>query len=110
MNTCDTSSSIIKWNSEDVVVSYISPKDGKPHRYFVDFWIKYIDKQGNTKTALVEVKPFHQTVPPKKKDDIKSMVLYAVNLAKWEAAKKVADASNCEWMLLHEYNLGIKKL
>ena len=58
---CDTNSSILQWNSEEVVVPYRSPLDNRIHRYFVDFWIKFRDKNGDIKTNLIEIKPFTQT-------------------------------------------------
>ena len=37
---CDTSNSIIEWGSEEVIIPYLSPWDGRIHRYFPDFYIK----------------------------------------------------------------------
>ena len=49
---CDTNSSILQWNSEEVVIPYRSPLDNRIHRYFVDFWIKFRDKNGDVKTRV----------------------------------------------------------
>ena len=40
MRYLDQNSSIVKWSSEEVVVPYRSPLDGRVHRYFPDFWIR----------------------------------------------------------------------
>ena len=37
---CDDNPNILKWSSENVVVPYIHPVDGRVHRYFVDNYIK----------------------------------------------------------------------
>ena len=31
---CDNSTSIIEWGSEEIIIPYLSPKDGRMHRYF----------------------------------------------------------------------------
>ena len=38
---CDRNEKIIEWGSEEVVIPYRSPIDGKLHRYFPDFYIKF---------------------------------------------------------------------
>src|SRR5581483_9137771 len=62
MLRCDTDPNIVEWSSEEIVIPYVSPLDGKVHRYFPDFKIK--TKQG--KTMVIEIKPLTQTKPPKK--------------------------------------------
>ena len=52
MRYLDTTSSILKWSSEEVVIPYRSPIDGRRHRYFPDFWIKIINN-GNTPNAAI---------------------------------------------------------
>jgi hypothetical protein len=37
---CDSSASIIEWGSEEIIIPYLSPWDGKKHRYYPDFYIK----------------------------------------------------------------------
>ena len=54
---CDTNDKIVKWASESIVVPYISPVDNKPHRYFVDFIVKYLDKDNKETVTLIEIKP-----------------------------------------------------
>ena len=36
----DTSDAIIEWGSEEIIIPYLSPKDGRMHRYFPDFYIR----------------------------------------------------------------------
>ena len=42
---CDKNDAVIQWQSEEIN-SYKSPVDGKWHRYFPDFMIKYKDATG----------------------------------------------------------------
>ena len=68
----DGHSAVLEWSSETIVIPYISPLDGKPHRYFTDFWYKYLDREGNHQELLVEVKPAQEVLlvehptPPKR--------------------------------------------
>jgi len=109
---CDVSSNILEWNSEEVVVPYISPVDNKRHRYFIDVWIKYRAVDGSIKMKLIEIKPYVQTQPPKikkrqSKNYIKQLAVYTVNQAKWKAATMLAEENNMEFVVLTEHELGI---
>lgn len=112
MNWLDKHPSVIKWNSEEVVIEYVSPVDSSTHRYFVDFWVKYRAIDGSIKEKIVEIKPFAQTVKPSNRhaksyeDQVKTFV---VNEAKWEAAKKYAERTNMEFQVLTEYDLGLAR-
>ena len=57
MKWCDLNSSVLEWGSETIIVPYISPLDRKVHRYFVDFYIKVKNKNGEIQKYLVEIKP-----------------------------------------------------
>jgi hypothetical protein len=110
---CDTNSSVLKWNSEETVVPYISPVDNRAHRYFIDFKIQVRDKSGTLKTYLVEIKPDQQTRPPvppsqKTKRYITEVMTWGVNDAKWKAATNYAKDRGWDFVVLTEYHLGIK--
>src|SRR6056297_545767 len=64
MSYCDRHPHVVEWASEEVVIPYRSPIDGRIHRYFPDFLVKRINKKGIKETILIEVKPEYQTVPP----------------------------------------------
>lgn len=108
MLRCDTDPNIVSWSSEEVVIPYRSPLDGKLHRYFVDFKIK--TAQG--KTMLVEIKPLDQTKPPKQpkkitKQFINKVAAYAVNEAKWKSAQEYCENRLWSFVILTENDLGI---
>lgn len=110
---CDMNKNIIEYSSEEVVIPYRSPVDNRYHRYFVDFYIKYKDNNGKIKKALIEIKPYKQTVEPqpkkrKTKGYIYEVVEYAKNQAKWEAAKEWCLDHGYEFKVLTEFQLGIK--
>ena len=109
---CDLNESIISWGSEEFFIPYISPVDNRVHRYFPDFIIKLKEHSGKVKTYVIEVKPKKQTVPPVKKTRVtKSFIhetkTYAVNQAKWKAAKEWCDDRLLEFKIITEDKLGI---
>ena len=106
---CDYNPNIVKWSSESVVVPYISPIDGKVHRYFVDNYV--VIKEGNIlKKYLVEIKPYKQTMPPPKpkrqtKGYIYEAYEYAKNQSKWEAAREYCKDRGWTFKILTENEL-----
>lgn len=105
---CDKNPQIIKWSSEETVIPYISPLDGKYHRYFVDFKIKTVKNE----VYLVEIKPKAQTLPPqgskKTKRFLTESATFLVNQAKWEYARRYAADRKWNFIVLTEDELGIK--
>jgi hypothetical protein len=110
---CDMNSSVLEWNSEEVVIPYKSPIDTRYHRYFVDFWVRYRDKNGNLKACLIEVKPHSQTMEPRKKEGsakptrryLNEVMTWGVNQAKWKAATEYCLDRNWEFKILTEKHL-----
>ena len=93
MKYCDGKDNVLKWSSEEIVIPYRSPIDGKVHRYFPDFWVK--TAQGET---LIEIKSKVQTKPPKPKPNrrrfIKEVKIWGINEAKWKAAMAYCETRN----------------
>ena len=114
---CDSNSNIVQWSSEELVIPYLCPTDGRVHRYFIDFKITF----NNQRTYLVEVKPKKQTVPPEQKSTkkrdrkqyITEVLTYVKNQAKWKAANDYASKNNAQFQVWTEdtlSQLGIKIL
>ena len=106
----DTNPAILEYGSEEIVVPYISPLDGKAHRYYVDFHFIVRTKEGINKKYLVEVKPYAQTIEPKRPKKItesyvSSVHTYLVNQAKWKYAKEFAKKVGMEFIVLTEKEL-----
>ena len=114
MNHLDTHKDVIEWSSEEIVVPYRSPIDGRIHRYFVDFYVKKKNhSDGKVEQCLIEVKPKAQTVPPKvqnkpNKRYITEVQTWGVNSAKWEAATSYCIDRGWKFLVFTEDHLGIK--
>lgn len=109
MNYCDLNENVNEWKSEEFFIPYISPIDGKVHRYFPDFYVKY-----KGRTIILEVKPqkdlkMPPTNPRKKtKSWAYSVKMWAINQAKWKAAKEYCEDRNYEFKIFTEKDLGIE--
>ena len=108
---CDRSDAIIEWGSEEIIIPYISPLDGRVHRYFPDFYIKVKQADGSIKKMLIEVKPKAQCGPPpipkrKTKLFINEVRTWGVNKAKWDAAIEWCNDRGIEFKILTEDHVG----
>jgi hypothetical protein len=106
----DTDPRVIEYNSEEIIVPYISPIDNRWHKYYIDFWAKMKDKNGNINTYLIEIKPYHQTKPPEVKKRItkayiNEVATWGVNDAKWNAARAYCRQRNWKFLILTEKEL-----
>jgi hypothetical protein len=113
MKWCDLNDNILEWGSEEIVVPYVSPLDGRYHRYFVDFYVKVRTKSNQIKKYLVEVKPKKQTLEPQKqqrktKKYINEVATYVVNQAKWDAAREWCADRQMEFLILTEDHLNVR--
>jgi hypothetical protein len=109
----DEHKEIVGWSSEEIIIPYRSPIDGKIHRYFPDFKVTKINKDGIKETALIEVKPSTQTKPPEKQSKITKRYLtevktWGVNEAKWKAALDYCLDRGWSFHIFTEKELGIK--
>lgn len=112
MDWFDRNPDVISWASEELIIPYKSPVDGKFHRYFPDFLVKLRTKDGKNRTLLIEVKPKYQTQPPvqpsrKTKKFINEVVTYGVNQAKWKAANEYCADRGWEFRVITEDHLGL---
>lgn len=115
MVMCDSNESVISWSSEPIAIPYMSPVDGLPHRYFVDFYYKFQEPSGEVKSYLVEIKPKNQAVFEMKSPKTfasmerykKHLETYVTNRAKWEAAELYAKSIGFEFKVWTEENLGV---
>jgi hypothetical protein len=112
MSYLDKHPDVISWSSEEIVIPYRSPIDGKVHRYFPDFWIKKVTREGKVAVDLVEIKPYAQTQEPKKQKRLTKSYLYevktwGVNSAKWKAADEYCKDRGWKFLILTEKELGI---
>ena len=83
----DNDPTVEMWSSEGLAIKYISPKDGRCHKYWPDFLVKWT----NGEFHIIEIKPKKQCSPPnpkrkKTRSFLRETVAYCVNQAKWRAA------------------------
>jgi len=105
----DTNPDVVEWGSEEVIIPYTSPIDGKKHRYFPDFYVKTV----NGDKFLVEIKPKAQTKPPKKSKSrsryLREVKEWGRNQAKWEAAEAVCKKHGWKFLILTEDHINPHK-
>jgi hypothetical protein len=110
-NWVDSNPSVVKWSSEEIIVMYVCPTDGRAHRYFPDSKIQIRGKDGILQTWLVEIKPASQLVMPKPRSNNKRFLIeagtYLKNCAKFEAAERYCKDRNWKFIILTEHHLGI---
>ncbi len=115
MNYCDSHPEVLKYSSEELVIPYISPLDGRPHRYFVDFIILVKTKTGELKRIAVEIKPLAQCFPPniqaktakQRARLLNESATYHVNQAKWAAAREFCRKRGMSFEVLTERELNV---
>lgn len=95
---CDMNPSIKFWSSEECVIPYRSPVDGRMHRYFMDLQVWTINKETlQPQVTLIEIKPRDQIKEPRKgtkkeKTFMNEMMTWQVNQAKWAAARDLCES------------------
>ncbi len=111
---------VLWYASEEVVVPYKSPLDGKMHRYFPDFIVRRKKKNGSVGTVMIEVKPKKETMPPNQENKktktgrassrfLREAKTYSINKTKWDAAYKYCKQKGWEFQIMTEDHLGIKR-
>lgn len=110
MDWADTNPNVVRWSSEEIVIPYRSPVDNRYHRYFVDFYVEAVGRDGGVRKMLLEVKPKAQTQEPKEqkrksKRYITEVVTYGINQAKWKAAEEFCKDKGWEFLLITEEQL-----
>jgi hypothetical protein len=115
-NYLDTHPNVIKWGSEELIIPYRSPIDGRWHRYFPDVYVEQINTDGKKQTILIEVKPEAQTVPPSQNNKLtptgkvsrrylNEVMTYGVNDAKWKAAQEFCADRGWNFLIMTEKHL-----
>ena len=112
MHWCDKNVNVLEWGSEEIIIPYRSPVDNRPHRYYPDFYVKARTKDGRLAKSIIEIKPYKQTLPPKRKKQKSKTFLtevktYTVNQAKWRAARAYCADRRMTFLVLTEHHLGV---
>ena len=109
MKYLDRQPRVLQWNSEEIIIPYKSPIDGKWHRYYPDFWVKTLKAE-----TIIEIKPKKQTKPPKENPKhrrryLREVKTFVVNEAKWKAAKEFCENKGFQWKIMTEDTLRTTK-
>jgi len=109
MTHLDDSVSVLKWSSEEIVIPYLSPVDGRWHRYFPDFYV-----QTDKGSMILEVKPLSQSVAPKPRKTkshkyLTEVMQFGVNQAKWKAAEEYCKDRKWKFKVVTEQEIFGKK-
>lgn len=110
----DAHQDVIQWSSEELIIPYRSPIDGKVHRYFPDFQVQKRKQDGTIETMVIEIKPDKETRPPvvqnkPTKRYLREVYTWGINSAKWKAAEEFCRDRKWKFAIMSEQHLGIKK-
>jgi len=113
MSRFDADPNVVEWSSEEMFIPYLSPIDGRLHRYFPDFIVKIKNKDGVIETKMLEIKPMSQTRPPERQTNITKRYItevktWGVNEAKWKAATEYCKDRKWSFHVITERELGLK--
>lgn len=108
----DEDKQIFSWGSEEIIIPYRSPIDGKIHRYYPDFIVTKINKDNVKETIVIEIKPAKQTQPPIRQEKMTRRYLtevktWGTNEAKWKAASEYCKDRGWKFVIFTEKELGI---
>lgn len=104
----DMNEEVVEWCSEPFAIPYIKPTDGKVHRYFPDYYVKYRNKYtGVEMEEIIEVKPLAQT-RRKKNASLFEAITYQINIAKWRYAIAWCEKRGYKFRLMTERASGVK--
>lgn len=103
----DFNKNVIRWGSEEIAIPYIKPTDKRIHKYYPDFWVEYIDKDGHVIQEIIEIKPSTQVAPPstvgkKPKQQLYEQLTYAINVAKWKACSEFCKKNGLKFRIITE--------
>ena len=116
MRFCDTNPNVLKWASEEFSIPYVSPIDGRWHRYFPDVYVEQINIDGKKQVVLIEVKPAGQIAAPNPQNKLTAkgnisrrylneVKTWGVNEAKWKAAQEFCLDRGWTFQLITEKQL-----
>jgi hypothetical protein len=102
MRFCDLNEYVEKWASEAVRIPYRHPLTGKYTIYVPDFFVVYVDKTGNKKVELIEVKPSNQTFHENTGKSRSNQLHFIINQAKWSAARSYCKQKGMTFRIVNE--------
>jgi len=108
MKWLDSNNAVLRWGSEELAIPYVSPLDGRVHRYFPDMVIMYLNTAGVVCKEIIEIKPHAQSVAKPRMSDRDAAALL-VNKAKWEYAADWAERNGAKFRVITEKTMFKQK-
>lgn len=102
MRFCDMNNNVTQWASEAISIPYRNPLSGKMTIYVPDFFVVYTDKTGKQNVELIEVKPSNHAVLEKVGKSRTNQLHFAVNQAKWAAARAWCKSKGITFRVISE--------
>lgn len=108
---CDENPMVLEYASEPVCVDYWNSMSKKQCKYWIDGYMKTINKHGQIREWLIEVKPNKFIHPPKSPQRlterqtysfVRHAKAYMINTDKFKAAKAYAKAHNMTFGIITE--------
>ena len=100
----DNTNAVLRYGSEELAIPYVSPLDGRVHKYYPDMIIMYLDNTGQVRKEIIEIKPYKESVatPKMTERDAKALM---VNQAKWKYAADWATKNGAIFRVITEKTL-----
>lgn len=103
----DNNPHVVRWGSEIVAIPYLKPTDGRVHKYYPDYYVEFVDKDGNLKKEMIEVKPHSQTRNPRanSKHALYEQLTLSINIAKWQACQEWCRQRGISFRIITEKSI-----
>lgn len=118
----DLNQNVVKWCSECIVIKYkmmdwvekLGKFKEKEHKYYTDLYCEIKDNEGKIVKYLIEIKPYKQTLEPKKplkkttkanRNYLTEQAIYQKNTAKWNAARNYCKEHGILFKLLTDKDI-----
>jgi len=122
----DMNPSVVKWGYECMGITYMDPTQGGKKAQYLPDMIAYMTREGKEEPQgfMIEVKPYSKCIKPKEpkkptkgskktyynyQQSYKRFMMaskeYAVNQAKWAAARVYCQNKQMHWILANEKNI-----
>ena len=107
----DNNPNVVRCSYEDIVIPYLKPLENgnlKRSNYIPDAYVEYYNRKGELQRELLEIKPKKQTARSRTRNVNRKMYenyVYAVNMAKWEAAQRWCDREGIVFRIITEVSI-----
>ena len=101
----DNNTRVTRWGSEIIKIPYIKPTDGRVHHYYPDYFVEFINTEGEIVRELIELKPLAQTRQPRStrgKQNLYENLTFVINVAKWKQAELWCKKHGVTWRIITE--------